>query len=71
MYKAAIHSYKITKIVRALWLAERCVCVRVCKHGCDIKLFFSSRANLRKHEFEKILSGKLDKFTLFTHSLDG
>ena len=45
MYKAVIHSYKITKIVRALWLAERCVCVRVCKHGCDIKLFFSSRAN--------------------------
>ena len=44
MYKAAIHSHKITKIVRALWFAERCVCIRVCKHG-DIKLFFSSRAN--------------------------
>ena len=26
--------YKITKIVRALWLAERRVCMRVCKHGC-------------------------------------
>ena len=25
--------YKITKIVRALWLAERRVCMRVCKHG--------------------------------------
>ena len=25
---------KITKIVRALWLAERRVCMRVCKHGC-------------------------------------
>ena len=24
--------YKITKILRALWLAERCVCMRVCKH---------------------------------------
>ena len=26
--------YKITKIVRALWLAERRVCMRVCKHAC-------------------------------------
>ena len=26
--------YKITKIVPALWLAERRVCMRVCKHGC-------------------------------------
>ena len=26
--------YKITKIVRALWLAERRVCMRVFKHGC-------------------------------------
>ena len=29
-----IRYYKITKIVRALWLAERRVCMRVCKHGC-------------------------------------
>ena len=27
-------NYKITKIVRALSLAERRVCMRVCKHGC-------------------------------------
>ena len=26
--------YKITKIVRTLWLAERRGCMRVCKHGC-------------------------------------
>ena len=26
--------YKISKIVRALWLAERRACMRVCKHGC-------------------------------------
>ena len=31
--------YKITKMVRALWLAERRVCMRVCKHGCDVKNF--------------------------------
>ena len=31
--------YKITKIVRTLWLAERSVCMRVCKHGCDIRCF--------------------------------
>ena len=27
--------YKITKIVGALWLAERRVCMRVCKNGCN------------------------------------
>ena len=37
--------YKITKIVRELWLAERGVCMRVCKHGCGVKLFGFSRAN--------------------------
>ena len=31
--------YKITKIVGALWLAERSVCMRVCKHGCDVRCF--------------------------------
>ena len=29
-----IYCYKITEIVRALSLAERRVCMRVCKHGC-------------------------------------
>ena len=38
-------NYKITKIVRALWLAERSVCMRVYKHGCGVKLFGFSRAN--------------------------
>ena len=28
-------NYKITKKVGALWLAERCVCMRVCKRGFD------------------------------------
>ena len=31
--------YKIAKIVCALWLAERRVCMRVCKHGSDVKMF--------------------------------
>ena len=31
-----IHHYKITKIVRVPWLAERGVCMRVSKHGCDV-----------------------------------
>ena len=28
-----------------LWLAKRRVCMRVCKHGCDIKVFCFSHAN--------------------------
>ena len=36
-------TYKISKIARALWLAERRVCMRVRKHGCDVKMFCFSR----------------------------
>ena len=46
----SLQSYRITKIVRALWLAERHFCMRVCKHGLwqqDVLLFAC------KHEFEK------------------
>ena len=64
-------NYKITKIVRALWLAERSVCMRVCKHGCGIKLFGFSRANHASTNLKKFSSSKLDKFTLFTHSFVG
>ena len=60
--------YKITKIVRALWLAERCVCIRVCKHGYGVKLFGFSCANHASTNLKKFSSSKLDKFTLFTHS---
>ena len=45
--------YKITKIVRALRLAERSVCMRVCKHGCGVRLFGFSRA-----KFEKVFDFK-------------
>ena len=63
--------YKITKIVRALWLAERSVCMRVCKHGCGVKMFCFSRANHSSTNLKKFSSSKLDKFTLFTHSFFG
>ena len=50
--------YKIPKIVRALWLAERRVCMRVCKHGCDVKMFCFSRANHASTNLKKDLSWK-------------
>ena len=50
--------YKITKIVRELWLAERRVCMRVCKHSCDVKMFCFSRANHASTNLKKVLSWK-------------
>ena len=47
---------KITKIVRALWLAEGRVCMRVCKHDCDVKMFCFSRANHASTNLKKVLS---------------
>ena len=37
MFLCLVVSY--LKIERALLLAERSVCVRVCKHGCGVKMF--------------------------------
>ena len=51
-------SYKITKIVRALSLAESSVCMRVCKHGCGVKLFGFSRADDASTKFEKVFEFK-------------
>ena len=62
---------KITKIVRALWLAVRRVCRIACKHGCDVKIFCILRASHAGTNLKKKLSWKLDKSTLFTHSLVG
>ena len=62
-------SYKITKVVRALRLAKRRV--RVCTHGCDVNMFWFSRADHTSTNLKKILSLELDKFTLFIHSLVG
>ena len=63
--------YKITKTVRALWLAKRSVCMRVCKHGCGVKMFWLSCANQTSTNLKEVSSSKLDKFTLFTHSFAG
>ena len=63
--------YKITKIVRPLWLAERSVCMRVCNHGCGVKMFCFSRTNHASTNLKKFSSSKLDKFTLFTRSFVG
>ena len=63
--------FKITKMVRALWLAERSVCMRVCKHGCGVKMFCFSRANHASTNLKTFSSSELDKFTLFTHSFVG
>ena len=63
--------YKIAKIVRALWLAERRVCMRVCKHGSDVKMFAFSALVTQARIWKSFLSSKLDKVTLFTHSFVG
>ena len=58
--------HQITKIVRALWLAERTVCMRVCKHGSSVKsvkMLCLSRANHASTNLKTFLSSKLDKFT--------
>ena len=60
--------YKITKIVWALWLAKRSVCMRVWKHGRGIKMYWFSCANHASTNLKKFSGSKLDKFTLFTHS---
>ena len=45
--------------------------MRVCKHGCGVKIFCSSRANHATTNLKKFSSSKLDKFTLLTHSFVG
>ena len=49
-----------------LWLAERSVYMRVCKHGCDVtKMFCFSWVNHMSTNLKKFFSSKLNKFTLF------
>ena len=45
--------------------------MRVCKHGCGVKMFCFSCANHTNVNLKKFSSSKLDKFTLFTHSFVG
>ena len=37
--------------------------MRVCKHGCSVKMLFFSRANHASTNLKTFLSSKLDKFT--------
>ena len=43
--------------------------MRVCKHGCGVKMFCFLRANHASTNLKKFSSSKLDKFTTFTYSL--
>ena len=61
---------KITKTVYALWLAKRSVCMRVCKHGCGIKMFCFSHTNHTSTNLKKFSSSNLDN-TLFNDSFIG
>ena len=65
-----IQIYKITKIVRALWLAERS-CMRVCINMVVALRCFSFRANHASTNLKKFSSSKLEKFTLFINSSVG
>ena len=68
-----IHHYKITKIVCALWLAERSVCTRVCKHGCDVRCF-AFRALITQAWIWKSFRDQNSTsllYSLFTHSFGG
>ena len=47
-------SYKITEPLCALSLVDRCVQIRVCKHGCDISdlhVFLRYQPGLKKANF--------------------
>ena len=59
--------YKITKIVCVLWLAERHVCMRVCKHGCDIKMFCFLRTNHASTNLKKVFLLKTSTSLLYSH----
>ena len=50
--------YKITNIERALWLAERRVCIIVCKHSCDLEMLCFSRANHASTNLKKVFELK-------------
>ena len=45
-------------------MRERGVCMRVCKHGCGVKMFCFSRPDHASTNLKKFLSRKLDTFTV-------
>ena len=50
-------------IVLTLWLADRHVCMRVCKHGCGVKMFCFSHDNHAGMNLKKFFSWTLNNFT--------
>ena len=53
--------------MHVLWLAERRVCMRVCKHGCDIKMFCFSRTNHASTNLKKVFLLKTSTSLLYSH----
>ena len=51
-------------MVRALWLAEKSVCMRVCKHGCDVRCF-AFRALITQARIWKRLSDQNSTSSLY------
>ena len=47
---------------------ERSVCIRVCKHGCDVSCFAFRALITQARVWKSFSRSKLHKFTLFTHS---
>ena len=45
--------HKVTKIVCILSLAERLIHMRVCKHGCEVKMFCCARGNHTSRNLKK------------------
>ena len=61
--------YKITKVIRVLWLTGR-VCMKVCKHGCDVKVFCFWRTDHASTNLKKFLKFKTQQvYFILTLSL--
>ena len=63
--------YKITKIVCALWLAERSVAGEFVNMAVASRCFAFRALITQARIWKKFSSSKLDKFTLFTYSFVG
>ena len=61
-----IFIYKITNIIHMLWLAKRRVCMRVCKHSWDVKMFSCTCQSCKK-EYKKGFELKTQQVCFFTY----
>ena len=71
LYKKLVFFYKITMIVRTLLLAERSVCMRVCKHGCDMRCFAFCALIMQARIWKSFSDQNSTSLLLFTHSFVG